>query len=526
MFIINKITSVFAGFQFATKLAIMLMPSFVAFLAIVAWGYYSSTVSENINNKLNEAAYLHSNAMRTSLYAVHYANAVENQISDTIEIVRNKLDKEIPDITAAVVWVEHSTPELKIVLNDFLAEIKIILELPAQIDEGLLDEAEYLGDLAGQLGDVIAGYEHHLRVLKQQTQDDLLFISMLIIMGGILFNIFTLIVMRGIVLRPLRQAISLAKDLAQGDLTHSIKIDRKDEFGDLLEWLNHSVKKLNDVISEVALATTEIKQSSSELSTITVENSDGVNRQQKETTLVATAINELLASASEMSNNANETSKVTDKSKEQAEIGKQKIMLVIKSIDNLSDDISNVTDIIYALNEKSETIGEVVQVISEIADQTNLLALNAAIEAARAGEQGRGFAVVADEVRSLATRTRQSTEDIQKNINELQLRSNESVEIMKQNKDRVLEAVEQATHAGDELQIITESFSKIAMMNQQTATATVEQRVVAEEINKNIHSISDIADHNLENGKKTAVASDSLNNLTSRLQIMVDKFKI
>ena len=192
----------------------------------------------------------------------------------------------------------------------------------------------------------------------------------------------------------------------------------------------------------------------------------------------------------------------------------------------MAADVEKASDVIHKLEKDSDQIGTVLEVIKGIAEQTNLLALNAAIEAARAGEQGRGFAVVADEVRSLASRTQESTEEIQQMIERLQKGSREAVSVMETGRTQVLSSVEQASKAGEALENITAAVDQIATMNHQIVDSVSQQGLVTEEINQNINNISQVADESANGTDQLSIASADLANLSNELQVLVNSFKV
>lgn len=312
----------------------------------------------------------------------------------------------------------------------------------------------------------------------------------------------------------------------QGDLTKRLVTKSADEIGALVKSFNLFVEKLQHIIKEVTGSTSQLATAAEEMSVITATSTENINKQQRETDHVATAMNEMTATVLEVSKNAACAADSTRQADQQAQEGQRIVSDTVESINQLANEVNSVATVIQELEKNSENIGTVLEVIRGIAEQTNLLALNAAIEAARAGEQGRGFAVVADEVRNLASRTQKSTQEIQQMIEHLQSGSQNAVQAMNVGRAQANTSVEKAAKAGNALGIITETISNITTMNTQIAEASKQQSGVADEINQNIVNISVIAE---ESAKSTADLSQSsriLAELSTNLQSLVGQFRV
>ncbi|NOY62427.1 MAG: methyl-accepting chemotaxis protein [Gammaproteobacteria bacterium] len=311
----------------------------------------------------------------------------------------------------------------------------------------------------------------------------------------------------------------------QSDLTLRSDISSKDEIGKIASSLNAMLEKFDHIIVDVAGSTTQIASAAEEMSTVTEQTNDGMNNQRQQTEQVATAINEMAATVQEVAKHANGAEVSANEADREAKQGSVVVSDTIKAISELSSEIEKATEVIQNLEKESDSIGTVLDVIKGIAEQTNLLALNAAIEAARAGEQGRGFAVVADEVRSLASRTQESTEEIQAMIERLQGGAQQAVKAMEGSRDKAHSSVDQAVKAGDSLHAITSAIATIADMNANIASASEQQGAVAEEINQNIVTISEVADQTANGAQQTASSSTELAGLANNLQQLVGQFK-
>ncbi|HBO1062608.1 TPA: methyl-accepting chemotaxis protein PctA [Pseudomonas aeruginosa] len=347
-----------------------------------------------------------------------------------------------------------------------------------------------------------------------------------------LISIVAILVLLGLLIRLLMQPLHLMgramQDIAQGegDLTKRLKVTSNDEFGALAISFNRFVERIHESIREVAGTARQlhdVAQLVVNASNSSMANSD---EQSNRTNSVAAAINELGAAAQEIARNAADASHHASDANHQAEDGKQVVEQTIRAMNELSEKISASCANIEALNSRTVNIGQILEVIKGISEQTNLLALNAAIEAARAGEAGRGFAVVADEVRNLAHRAQESAQQIQKMIEELQIGAQEAVSTMTESQRYSLESVEIANRAGERLSSVTGRIAEIDGMNQSVATATEEQTAVVDSLNMDITEINTLNQEGVENLQATLRACGELETQAGRLRQLVDSFKI
>lgn len=327
------------------------------------------------------------------------------------------------------------------------------------------------------------------------------------------------------VTKPLEVAIELVNQIADGDLSAEIKVTRKDETGQLLMAMKIMLTNLQKIVSEIGEATSQLGNTAGQISHVTEDTTIGAKQQQIETDQLANAIVEMTASAKEVETNSTEAAYSAQNADEEANNSKQVVNQAIDLINSLAKDIESAANVIQELKLHSEEIGTVLDVIRGIAEQTNLLALNAAIEAARAGEQGRGFAVVADEVRNLAGKTQQSTQEIQNTIERLQKGAGEAVIVMEQCQDKAHNGVNQAAKAGSSLNEITQAISNISDMNLQIANASKEQSQVTEELARSVTKISGVANQTAESAQVTSNSSEELNKLSTGLLTLVNMFK-
>ena len=331
-----------------------------------------------------------------------------------------------------------------------------------------------------------------------------------------------------VLLQPLHLMTKAMQDIAdgEGDLTRRLVIQNNDEFGTLGNAFNRFVERIHTSIREVSSATEQVNEVA--LRVVSASNSSMVNsdEQANRTNSVAAAINQLGAAAQEIARNAAQASNQASDARHLAEDGQQVVERNIKAMTQLSSMISASSSNIEALNSKTVNIGQILEVITSISQQTNLLALNAAIEAARAGEAGRGFAVVADEVRNLAHRTQESAQQVQTMIEELQVGARDSVSTMSESQRHSLDSVEIANLAGERLNSVTLRIGEIDGMNQSVATATEEQTSVVESINMDITEINTLNQEGVENLQSTLRACSDLEQQASRLKQLVGSFRI
>jgi len=327
--------------------------------------------------------------------------------------------------------------------------------------------------------------------------------------------------------RPLHEVIVRAKEIAAGNLTGGkLKSKGTDEIGDLLAAFNEMSEGLSEVIKKVEESGTELSASATQLTTTAVQVNQSMESQQQETGQVATAMNQMSMTVQDVARNAAEASSSSEEADRASFEGKAAVEDVVNSINSLAMSIDKATIGINKLGEESEGVDDIVAVISGIADQTNLLALNAAIEAARAGEQGRGFAVVADEVRTLAARTQESTEEIRSMLDRLKLGAASAVKMMDEGHVQAQNCVEKAHVAAESLSVITGVVKSINDMSTQIATASEEQSVVTEEINKNIFNINCGVESILENIKESAEAANKNGDLADEMGRMISRFQL
>ncbi|AEA66855.1 Putative methyl-accepting chemotaxis protein [Pseudomonas brassicacearum subsp. brassicacearum NFM421] len=325
---------------------------------------------------------------------------------------------------------------------------------------------------------------------------------------------------------PLRDTLAVVERIAGGDLSHTVIVTRRDELGVLQQGIARMGVTLRDLISGIRDGVTQIASAAEELSAVTEQTSAGVNSQKVETDQVATAMHEMTATVQEVARNAEEASQAAAAADGEARAGDKVVSEAIAQIERLASEVVRSTDAMTVLQQESDKIGSVMDVIKAVAEQTNLLALNAAIEAARAGEAGRGFAVVADEVRGLAQRTQKSTEEIEGLVAGLQNGTQQVAAVMNNSRSLTDSSVALTRKAGVSLENITRTVSNIQSMNQQIAAAAEQQSAVAEEISRSIINVRDVSEQTAAASEETAASSVELARLGNQLQMLVSHFRV
>nr|WP_045122630.1 methyl-accepting chemotaxis protein [Pseudomonas fluorescens] len=328
--------------------------------------------------------------------------------------------------------------------------------------------------------------------------------------------------------RPLKQMVAMLDDIAkgEGDLTRRLSSDRSDELGSIAKGFNTFLAKLQAMITQVVTSVQSVSDSSEHTADIAIRTNIGIQKQMAEIDQVATAVQEMTATAQDVARNATQAAQAASHADQAAGQGMQIVRDTSNSIGALALEIGKAVDVVQTLAKDSENINAILTAIRGIAEQTNLLALNAAIEAARAGEQGRGFAVVADEVRNLAQKTQKATEEIQTMIQQLQQGTRDVVRVMEDSQNRTDESVQHAAKAAEALETITQAVSVINDMNTQIASAAEEQSAVADDINRNVINIGQVANEVAGGADESSSASAGLTKLAEQQRRLINQFKV
>nr|WP_122433100.1 methyl-accepting chemotaxis protein [Pseudomonas viridiflava] len=325
---------------------------------------------------------------------------------------------------------------------------------------------------------------------------------------------------------PIAVALHAAETIAQGNLTQPIKVDGTDEAGRLLQAMKTMQDKLRDTLQRISGSATQLASAAEELNAVTDESARGLVQQNNEIEQAATAVNEMTSAVEEVARNATSTSEASRNATASAGDGRDLVLETVGAIERMSGDVKETAELIGNLANESRDIGKVLDVIRGLADQTNLLALNAAIEAARAGEAGRGFAVVADEVRALAHRTQQSTSEIERMIGSIQGGTEQAVTSMRNSTERAESTLSIAKGAGMALDTINIAVEEINERNLVIASAAEEQAQVAREVDRNLVNIRDLSAQSTTGANQTSAASTELSRLAVDLNSMVGRFAL
>ena len=442
------------------------------------------------------------------------------------QAARQQLSEAIASLSALNTHFSASAPDTLRTLDGALEQYKQALQVYADTDKTITDMRKEMTDYGSGIlsrSDELYKIQLERRDNESASANTIQLISTLLVL---LFGICAAVVITRQITRPLRETLDVVERIAAGDLSQNLRITRRDDLGVLQQGIARMGTTLRELIGGIRDGVTQIASAAEELSAVTEQTSAGVNSQKIETDQVATAMHEMTATVQEVARNAEDASQAAAAADGEAREGDRVVNQAIDQIERLAVEVGRSTEAMAVLQQESDKIGSVMDVIKAVAEQTNLLALNAAIEAARAGEAGRGFAVVADEVRGLAQRTQKSTEEIQTLVAALQSGTQQVASVMNTSRGLTDSSVTLTRQAGTSLQGITRTVSNIQSMNQQIAAAAEQQSAVAEEISRSIINVRDVSEQTAAASDETAKSSVELARLGNQLQMMVSHFKI
>ncbi len=431
----------------------------------------------------------------------------EQQMLDTLKARIRVLRKESVDLVVQAINDQDYYYANQIILTKVNPAVADVREAMSGLSNQLMGQAQALFN-QGELR-----YEQTLKLF-----------AFALLVGGVLILLLAIRVICSIqeAVKLLREA---SESMAAGDTTVRVTYHSNDELRAVAQAFNHMGERFQSALHNVEGSAEQLAAASEETSVVTVHTSASMGKQQSEISQVATAMNEMHATANEVARSASLAADAARHADQEAIVGRDVSLQTIEAIENLASAVEHATGVIESLAKDSEEIGSVLDVIKGIADQTNLLALNAAIEAARAGEAGRGFAVVADEVRTLASRTQKSTQEINDTVERLQRGAAQAVEAMATGRTQARAGVEQTLKTTACLESIVKAISTINDMNVQIASAAEEQSAVSEEITRSVVAINDLTNETTDGALQTTEASQEVARLASALQEMLRHFK-
>ncbi|QMV63699.1 methyl-accepting chemotaxis protein [Pseudomonas berkeleyensis] len=477
--------------------------------------------------------------IRALTLRIHITQDAQSRSTDLATLDQAK--KDLVRVEQTYVQFIESAEE-QMAYDAFRGSLDRYMASQSQVMEAILagNDAQVRQLVGGVLSETADALTASMRVLMQlnktgaanastqseEAYDSARYIVQAAIIVAILLTVALAFLFTRSVVVPLSKALGLAEDIAAGDLSRDVTDDGQDEPAQLLAALATMRRSLRDTIQQIADSSSQLASASEELHAVTEDSTRGLHQQNNEIEQAATAVNQMTAAVEEVARNAVSTSEASRETDHTARQGQSQVGQTVESIGLLTQDISTTSEEIRRLADNVRNIGQVVTVIRAIAEQTNLLALNAAIEAARAGEQGRGFAVVADEVRALAHRTQQSTGEVEQMIDLIQKETEQAVQAMDTSMQRAGSTLGLAQSAGQALEEITRSIGSINERNLVIASASEQQAQVAREVDRNLVNIRDLSLQSSAGADQTTAASQELSILAVGLNQLVTRFRL
>lgn len=534
--------------RFSIKVKILVIPA-IAVIGFIASLAVNTQINSENTNRLAQIQDLYFPVVQSSRENIVRINRVEELLNTAVSTGESDMvdaaKRTYKDLIAKIDEQEVLWPEKKDALDETKKVAASYFSVALRLSEGMvngdLDPSEMpslvqkmnetLTKTKRQLGDFnetsLQAFYQTVSESNEATNQALvttLTLSVVAILTIVLISASIVI----LITRNINTMLVSLKDIAQGegDLTKRITQDSKDEIGDLIHWFNLFMDKLHESINEVVNSIAPLATVSDDLGTMTTKTSEITEQQSRATDEVTRSVDEMFSSVQNVAQNASSAADAAREADAEAKAGRSVVTQSVESINDLASEVERAANVIRKLESDTENVGTILDVIKGIAEQTNLLALNAAIEAARAGEQGRGFAVVADEVRTLASRTQDSTQEIQRVIEELQTAARSAAQVMSHSQEQAKSSVEQAAKTDASLATITEKVGSITEMNTEIASATGEQEKVSNDIKTNVDGIRANADAAVKNVQEVEAASESLLSISSNLRKITGQFKV
>jgi len=485
----------------------------------------SSMVEEATISITDALAFKKSEQVQT---AVNDINSLFADFNNKFETVKNDASARDNDYFSQAQEAIESYRVLVLGDSSILSDLEQQLLSKEEAKRQLVESGSVSTEVLDNLNKVSNSVKDLTSSIKNEANENVSS-SRMLILG---FAIVAIIVAIGInwwvlqsIRSPLAEVLRVMAKVSDGDLRENVEVRSSDEIGKLSEGFNQLINQLSNMLNEISASSQQLSAAAEETSAISSESHKNINKQKEQTDMMATAMTEMTATVDEVASSATNTSKEVSNADREAIEGQKIVQNNIATINGLAKEIQNAAGVIDKLDTYSTNIGTVLDVIRGIADQTNLLALNAAIEAARAGEQGRGFAVVADEVRTLASKTQESTSEIQEMIERLQSGTLEAVKVMKTSTAEAQNSVTETAKAGESLSKITDAVSVNSDLSSHIASAADEQSAVSREMHENVLSISHAADQTAQGASENLAASQEMAKLAENLQHLVGRFQ-